>query len=66
MVVDTIIKPNRNSVATSLGHKLQGQNQDDDIEYVKELICYIEEVRDYGFEHMGSATLDFFIFVPRV
>ncbi|PKK77427.1 hypothetical protein RhiirC2_732056 [Rhizophagus irregularis] len=41
MVVDTIIKSNRNSVATSLGHELQGQYQDDDIDYVKESSCML-------------------------
>ncbi|UZO28697.1 uncharacterized protein OCT59_022211 [Rhizophagus irregularis] len=41
MVVDTIIKSNRNSVATSLGHELQGQYQDDDIDYVKESSCIL-------------------------
>ncbi|CAB4420359.1 unnamed protein product [Rhizophagus irregularis] len=45
MVVDTVIKPNRNSVATSLGYEFQGQDKDDDIDYVKEvLVYYIEEV----------------------
>ncbi|GBC04108.1 hypothetical protein RclHR1_05510009 [Rhizophagus clarus] len=49
MVVDTINKPSR---AASLGCKLQDQDQDDDIDYVKELVCYIEEVSNYGFEHI--------------
>ncbi|GBC24829.2 uncharacterized protein OCT59_009380 [Rhizophagus irregularis] len=67
MVVDTVIKPNRNSVATSLGYEFQGQDKDDDINYVKEvLVYYIEEV-----EHIiviGGATLDFFygLLRPRV
>jgi hypothetical protein len=30
MVVDTITKPNRNSVATSIRYKLEVQDQDDD------------------------------------
>ncbi|PKK62870.1 hypothetical protein RhiirC2_789721 [Rhizophagus irregularis] len=38
MVVDTVIKPNRNSVATSLGYEFQGQDKDDDIDYVKEVL----------------------------
>ncbi|PKC14814.1 hypothetical protein RhiirA5_451273 [Rhizophagus irregularis] len=52
MVVDTITKPNRNSVATSIRYKLEVQDQDDDIGYVKGLDGYIEEVGYYGFEHI--------------
>ncbi|RGB42068.1 hypothetical protein C1646_738717 [Rhizophagus diaphanus] len=52
MVVDTITKQNRNSVATSIRYKLEVQDQDDDIGYVKGLDGYIEEVGYYGFEHI--------------
>ncbi|RGB33287.1 hypothetical protein C1646_816147 [Rhizophagus diaphanus] len=45
MVVDTVIKPNRNYVATSPGYEFQGQDKDENIDYVKKVfVCYIEEV----------------------
>lgn len=53
MVVDMITKSNCNHIATSLGLELQDEDQDDDIGYMKEdLVCYIEEVGNYGFDHI--------------
>ncbi|RGB22119.1 hypothetical protein C1646_748596 [Rhizophagus diaphanus] len=53
MVVDMVMKSYRNYIATSLGLKVQDDDQGDDIDYIKEdLVGYIEEVRDYGFDHI--------------
>lgn len=52
MVVDTIINLNRKSVANSFGQEIEDQNQINDIDYVKELKDYIEEISDYGFDHI--------------
>jgi hypothetical protein len=48
-----IIKSNCNHIATSLDFELQNENQDDNIDYIKEdLVCYIEKVSNYGFDHI--------------
>ncbi|GBC06563.1 hypothetical protein RclHR1_06920002 [Rhizophagus clarus] len=53
MVVDTIVESRRFSIATSLGFEIEKKGQDDFIGYIKEdLVGYIEEVREYGFEHI--------------
>ena len=53
MVVETIMKSNRCDIANSFGYKLHDDNQEDYIRYIKEeLIGYIEEVKEYGFDHI--------------
>ncbi|RGB43586.1 hypothetical protein C1646_749601 [Rhizophagus diaphanus] len=56
MIVDMFTKSDRNHIANSLGLELQDRDQNDDIGYMKKvLVCYIEEVGDYGdygFDHI--------------
>ncbi|GES73371.1 hypothetical protein GLOIN_2v1844033 [Rhizophagus clarus] len=53
ILIDTIMKPNRCYIANSLGYGIHDKDQEDYISYIKkELIGYIEEVIDYGFDHI--------------
>lgn len=53
ITIDTIMKPNRCYIANSLGYKIYDKDQEDYIKYIKEeLNCYIEEVLEYGFDHI--------------
>ncbi|GBC06364.1 hypothetical protein RclHR1_00680008 [Rhizophagus clarus] len=53
ILIDTIMKPNRCYIANSLGYEIYDKDQEDYINYIKEeLNCYIEEVMEYGFEHI--------------
>ncbi|PKY50377.1 hypothetical protein RhiirA4_406420, partial [Rhizophagus irregularis] len=47
------MKPNRCYIANSLGYEILDKDQDDYINYIKEeLNIYIEEVMEYGFDHI--------------
>jgi hypothetical protein len=51
--VETIMNSNRRNIANSLGFKLHNEDQKDYISYIKEeFIGYIEEVKEYGFDHI--------------
>ncbi|CAB4401352.1 unnamed protein product [Rhizophagus irregularis] len=53
ITIDTIMKPNRCYIANSLGYKIYDKDQEDYIKYIKEEFnCYIEEVMEYGFDHI--------------
>ncbi|RIA94370.1 hypothetical protein C1645_760224 [Glomus cerebriforme] len=53
IIVDTIMNSNRCNIANLLGFKLHDKDQEDYISYIKEeFIGYIEEVKEYGFNHI--------------
>jgi len=53
IVVEIVDSSNSSRVAISLGLDLHNETPQDAIHYVKDdLICYIEEVRGYGFNHI--------------